>query len=125
MNIVKYKNSKQLKKLAEYQPTMTWAPSHVELGLLNELLRYANIIDGLNIQQKRELRRKLEIMVEQEKDYSMHEQYIDDFMKEIPDRSFILGYKAINKKREYFFCGEICLEYIDYLKNVLKPYLKS
>jgi len=39
---------------------MTWAPSHVELGMLGELLRYANIVDGLKESEKRELRDVLE-----------------------------------------------------------------
>ena len=39
---------------------MTWAPSHPELGLLMELLSYANIINGLKETEKRKLRVGLE-----------------------------------------------------------------
>jgi len=39
---------------------MTWAPSHVELGMLRELLRYANIVGGLKESEKRKLRDILE-----------------------------------------------------------------
>ena len=36
------------------RPTITWAPSHPELGLLSELLSYANIINVLKETEKRE-----------------------------------------------------------------------
>ena len=39
---------------------MTWAPSHPELGLLSEVLSYANIINGLDYDKKLEIRDFLE-----------------------------------------------------------------
>ena len=49
-----------LRMSKEYDNLMTWAPSHVELGLLGEILRYANIIDGLRETEKKELKYKLQ-----------------------------------------------------------------
>jgi hypothetical protein len=42
---------------------VTWAPSPVETGLLQELLSYANIINGFKLPIKLELRQKLEVAV--------------------------------------------------------------
>jgi len=57
---------------------MSWAPSHIELGLLSELLRYANIVDGLNDSKKRELRVKLEGQSPKDVfDVELRQEYID------------------------------------------------
>lgn len=45
---------------AKWTSIMTWAPSHPELGLLSEVLSYANIINGLDYDKKSEVRRFLE-----------------------------------------------------------------
>jgi hypothetical protein len=44
-----------------HEVEMTWAPSHIELGMLSELLMYANIIGGLSETARKELRKKLEV----------------------------------------------------------------
>lgn len=49
-----------LRMSKEYSNLMTWAPSHVELGLLSEILKFANIINGLSASQKSELKYKLQ-----------------------------------------------------------------
>jgi hypothetical protein len=54
-------------EMSEFErPTITWAPSHLESGLLGELLSYANIINGLKEGGKRELRRDLEVAVNED-----------------------------------------------------------
>ena len=47
---------------AKSTPLMTWAPSHLELGLLSEILSYANIINGLDYDKRLEIRDFLEGM---------------------------------------------------------------
>ena len=51
------------------QPLMTWAPTHLEIALLGDVLRYANIIDGLGITEKRKLRDNLEIQSSEKDPY--------------------------------------------------------
>lgn len=45
---------------------ITWAPTHVEIGILSELLCYANILNGLKKEQRRTLRTGLQFWVEEE-----------------------------------------------------------
>ena len=90
---------------------MSWAPSHVELGLLGELLRYANIVDGLKESEKRELRNALE---------GKSAECIDDLWKGYLYR---VGKRwALGSKFDPYFLVELCPEYVDYLKNLLKKY---
>ena len=42
----------------------TWAPTHIEIGLMAELLTYANIINGLKLNQRIELKPKLDMLCE-------------------------------------------------------------
>lgn len=65
-------------------------------------------------------------MVEGEKEYRMYCKDVEDIWSEIPHKSYIMGYDTVGKakKKEYYFCAELCPEYIDYLKKVLKPYLR-
>ena len=76
-----------------FKPVTTWAPSHLELGLLSEILAYANLINGLKLTEKRKLRDKLE------------------------------GRKTVYDGNEYTLLCHLCPEYIDYLKKKLKPYI--
>jgi hypothetical protein len=107
---------------------MTWAPSHPELGYLSEILRYANIVDGLSETEKRELRPKIEFAVhEQEKNGYMriYEEPLKTLCERLPDALGFLGYDSIDERlREFHFCVELCPDYIDYLKETLAPYLK-
>jgi hypothetical protein len=104
---------------------MNWAPSHVELGYLSEVLRYANIIDGLGEIEKRNLRIDLEYS---EADPTLGEGYWGDQnrLAEIWD---VLARRAtlfsVDTTQHVHFRGvELCSEYIDYLKTVLEPYLR-
>jgi hypothetical protein len=92
---------------------MTWAPSHVELGLLGELLRYANIVGGLRESEKRKMREVLE-GTSAEKVTELIYGFFDGEIR--ASQSF--------DEKEPFFVVELCSEYIDYLKEMLKPYLK-
>lgn len=119
------------------RPVMTWAPSHVETGLLGELLRYANVVGGLNEAEKKKLRRKLEVIydvpekVEKRIKYNRHayEKWKKEILDELSgiDMEFHLGCREIGKggEVETVFCVELCSEYIEYLKKLLKPYLKD
>lgn len=102
---------------AEYKPMMTWAPSHVELGLLSELLRYANLIDGLSEVEKRTLRPLLEVRRYVKKDKVLYEMDVELLKFKIPS---FLSSKTRGKP---YVCFELCLGYVDYLKKVLKPYI--
>jgi len=92
---------------------MTWAPSHVELGLLGELLRYANIVDGLSETEKGKLRNVLEGKAFED---------IWSLRNELPeDKIIFLDYEPVTG--ESIFVVELCIEYVDYLRKLLKPYI--
>jgi hypothetical protein len=114
-----------LKGFKVKKPTMTWAPSHIELALLSDLLHYANIIDGLNETDKRTLRYDLEIMVNMEDDFfTMNMKRFNDLNSRFYNKSVLMGYEEKHEKGKLpLFCIELCPEYIDYLKEILKPYL--
>ena len=116
---------------------MTWAPSHPDLALLTELLSYANIINGLKESEKRDLRTKLGVArlehVDGELGVVIYSPYGQEEM-EIEDKITVIYSQKPNndsKKSTYptevplHVCAELCPEYIDYLKKVLKPYLKE
>lgn len=92
------------------QPIMTWAPAHYETGLLSDILRYANIIDGLKEEAKKELWDKIESPV--------HEAMTGERIK---------GAKSLvcwSDEGFEFLAVEMCPEYINYLKEVLEPFIK-
>jgi hypothetical protein len=66
------------------QPIMTWAPSHLEIALLGDVLGYANIINGLKEREKRKLREKLEIQVKEKNPYPFDSQTIDELVRGAP-----------------------------------------
>ena len=114
------------------KPIMTWAPSHVELGYLGEVLRYANIIDGLNENEKNDMRPFLAAESEQ---YSIFAEatILDRFnsnehMARLRDVLFgkheLYCIEKENEEIEIRFRGiELCEEYIEYLREVLKLYM--
>lgn len=110
------------------RPIMTWAPSHREMALLSDLLHYSNIIGGLSEDARRDLRYDLEITVVEkdlEKDeFAIDEKRLADLDRRFPNPCVFLGFDR-NKEGIYgaFFCIELCPAYIDYLREVLKPYL--
>jgi len=113
------------------KPIMTWAPSHVELGYLGEVLRYANIIDGLNESEKNDLRPFL--AAESDPYFFVDTSVLDRFnsnedLARLRDVLFekreLFCIEKENEQIDIVFRGiELCPEYIDYLKEILRPYL--
>lgn len=102
---------------------VSWAPSHPEMALLMQLLGYANIINGLKESEKRRLKAKLEGVTEMEESDTF---YIQDFRKDIgKDKKTVVYVEHGEPVHLMHCCIELCPEYIDYLKKVLKPYLKD
>lgn len=95
---------------------MTWAPSHIELGLLGELLRYANIIDGLNESEKREFKGML---TGDDDDASWYR-----YANLNPQRMLVEGRGLEPNPEEPALVVELCQEYVDYLRKILEPYTK-
>lgn len=97
--------------------------------MLSELLSYANIINGLKEAEKRELRKKFEgiSFEELKKGAEGKDVYLFDHLKpDVMDKGHyvLLGYEFDKSKKEkWVFCVELCLEYINHLKKVLKPYI--
>ena len=105
------------------QSVMTWAPSHVEIALLGDILRYANIIDGLNEAVKRNLREKLEIQSSEKDRYLIDATANwEDFFKGTPAGLPMIAFVGGD---DWFLCCKLSTEYIDYLSNAIKPYLKN
>lgn len=120
---------------------MTWAPSHPELAYLSQILSYTNIIDGLDVAEKRELRTKLEVvdrkngidgLILPEDFFEVEAFFSKDQTGNEREALALIGKKTLagfdvekNGQTDHFFCYELCPEYLDYLRNVLKPYLRN
>jgi len=104
------------------KPIMTWAPSHVELGYLGEVLRYANIIDGLNESEKNGLR---PLLAAESESHLLTDPY--DHLRlrvALSDKRELFCIEKENEEINFAFRGiELCSEYIDYLGEILKPYM--
>jgi len=107
------------------QAIMTWAPSHVEMGLLLELLLYANIINGLSERDKIELKEKLlglHAVYNEEGDvtYEIDEQVTENFVFYLEfDRKLLKGRPVVMEK---YCMPQLCWKYIEYLREVLRLY---
>lgn len=137
---IRFKKKFKDESLEFERPTITWAPSHPELGLLSELLTYANIINGLKEMKKRELRTDLEIAVEGNGKLRLYKAPIENLLQQLPNKKLLFEappfaifffshnhVEVYDKKKidkDSLFCIELCPEYIDYLKETLAPYLK-
>jgi hypothetical protein len=116
------------KVLSAKKAWMTWAPSDPELALLTELLRYANRINSLKEFEKGELRAKLEGVrkggynpetVEYDADLVIAD--TSEIPKEIGEDKLHFIYKEKDEREfDLCLCVELCQEYIDYLKKLLK-----
>jgi hypothetical protein len=109
---------------------MTWAPSHPELGFLMEVLSYANIVNGLKVEQKIRLKSRLEarrkwIVHGGHMNEITYLGYSDEEMKEIFGENVKLAVYVDDPEKDIplRFGIEICEEYISYLRNLLKPYM--
>jgi hypothetical protein len=97
------------RKKSHKKAWLTWAPSHVELAMLSDLLHISNIVDGLQYSAKRKLRPLLE------GDFQTDEE-ADEFMRMFPmDIESWVGPGPM--------VAELCEEYIEYLNKVVKPYI--
>jgi len=105
---------------------MTWAPSHTELALLSDLLHYANVIGGFPEDVRRDIRYDLEIAVQEEDGtFGVDEVRFADIDRRFPNPYAFFGYDKDKKGAKIaFFCVELSPEYIDYLKEIVKPCLK-
>jgi hypothetical protein len=106
-------------------PIMTWAPSHREVALLSDLLSYANIIGGLSGNIRRNLRHNLEIVKKGEEGFVIDWKTIDALFERISHPYIFVGFDLKKGEMEKFCCFELCPEYLDYLKEIVKPYLKE
>jgi len=107
---------------------MTWAPNIPEMGYLLEVLKYAFLVNGgLSESEKRTLRTKLEAredsIVSGRRACTVPKNIENEIGKD--KRVVIIDESLTKPQEEPAICVELCPEYIDYLKNVLKPYLKS
>lgn len=100
------------------QMIMTWAPTHLEIALLGDVLRYANIIDGLDISEKKQLRMKLEIETKENNPSFLNNFEIEKLRCNVPFTIMI----SLEGKEDWYICSKLTSEYIDYLKNVVNPF---
>jgi hypothetical protein len=129
----------------------TWAPSHVEIALVTELLTYANFLNGLKPEIRKSLRTSLDIFFEtlednrritrgetsyEDRDVRKRaESAINDYnyfkwsvdRHTDKERGTLWGceYNTKEEKCEPVFCVELSFEYLEYFKNLLKPHLKK
>jgi len=109
----------------EKRAMLTWAPSHVETGLLSEILGYANLINGLHEIEKRGLKDKLQgtnVKWEIGVDQSKLARDFDNIYEQTGIENFMAKPDPETKEWEIMF--ELLPKYVDYLRNLLKPHLK-
>lgn len=104
------------------QPIMTWAPKHLEIALLGDVLRYANIIDGLDEGEKRKLREKLEIQIKERNPYPFNSADFEDLIRDAPPSTTMIAFEGAD---DWFFCSRLNSEYVDYLRKVMVPFQSS
>lgn len=101
---------------------LSWAPSHPEFCFLTELLTYANLINGLKPNLRRKLRLKLEGKTFREKREGHEYTYFEidsELLHSMPEGTMasFAGQNGIS--------FEVRLEYVEYLRKMLKPYLEQ
>lgn len=137
------KEVKEGKIIVRDRIVTTWAPTHIENGLLSEILSYANRINGLKPQIRQELRPKIAIgsnVLEYVKrarfgeiaddDEELMKNQLDTYsnlislVKLTGDEPCLLGcdYNFKEEKCESIFCTALTENYIEYLKTLIKPY---
>jgi len=111
------------------RPWISWAPSHIDMALLMQMLCYANIINGLKTSEKKKLWFELEgkkhlhdkgLSEHALASYALPDAIIEQIGSDIKVMAF--G----DPKDEYVShtCVELCSEYLDYLRRLLRPYLR-
>jgi hypothetical protein len=103
------------------EPVMTWAPNHFEIAFLGDVLRYANIIDGLNETKKRALRPMLEI---QDKLKAPHDLKDLDFYEVLKYAKNTPTFMMISDEGAdgWFIACTLNSEYIEFLRKMIEPY---
>jgi hypothetical protein len=130
----------------EGRSMMTWAPSHVEIALFGELLLYANIINGLSEETKMSLIKELQgftsmknlskqmrsemdgLIINAMKEAGASEDDIGTievlhplYVKEVGrGKKCLLLVNEVTK--DIYFCPMLTQGYLDYVKELLKPY---
>lgn len=100
------------------QMIMTWAPTHLEIALLGDVLRYANIIDGLDINEKKQLRIKLELETKENDPCVLNNFEIEKLSSKVPFTIMV----SLEGAEDWYICSELTPEYIEYLKKILHPF---
>jgi hypothetical protein len=111
---------------------VTWAPSHVETGLLMEILSYANIVNGLKTKEKMELKPLLEVRRKAIGRCPVCKQLLPHIcthetgiLRELVerDKKWVAYANKPEEDQEFSFCASLCPEYIGYIRELLKPYV--
>jgi len=125
--------------------TIAWTPSHIELALFTEILRFANAVNELKLDNKRELRDKLQLssffegiinwykrseegVYEDWKDAVFnYSEGFSNVLDRLQDREVLISSELSSDRSrlDQFICFPVCQEYVDYLKEILKPYLEK
>jgi len=110
------------------RPWISWAPSHTDMALLMQMLCYANIINGLKPSEKKKLWFELEGKKDlHNKVLSEHEltsfAVPDAIIEQIGSDIKVMAFGDTKDEFVAHTCVELCPEYIDYLRKLLKPYL--
>lgn len=99
---------------------LSWAPSHAQFCLLTEVLTYANLINGLKPHIRKKLKFKLQGMLNEK---MCTERNRDHFLIDY-DMLSKMGDKAIvSFSGQDYLSFEVCQEYIEYLRKLIKPYI--
>jgi hypothetical protein len=107
----------------ELKAIMSWAPSHLQLALLTELLGYANLINGLKYKEKIKLRNELEGKEIIKWFQSKPRVGLKGDLFDTSSDFLVTIITGENKKPTV--CFEISSEYLGYLRRLLKPHLKD
>ncbi len=123
-----------------YTSVITWSPSHVEVGVVGELLCQANLINGYKEERRMRLRPYLEFWTDKEEERRWREKYENlagsRHPPELPDTWYkqlealdllkeALGFKkllVLKRSEQSPLCAELCPEYLDYLKLILEKH---
>ena len=110
---------------------ISWASSHLEMALLMQLLCYANIINGLKPFERKKIWFKLEgkDVWEYVPDYYKPRFAAPDTVsKRIGKDTKVILYKNLrddSNGHAIHTCVELCPEYIDYIRGILRPHLSD
>jgi hypothetical protein len=122
---IDYQWRKQYKCKRAERSWITWAPSHIEMALLMQLLTYANIINGLKPSEKRKLWKE----IEGKKRFNFEDLEARlyaaprEIIKQIGSDKKIMTYADPKVEDNLCTCAELCPKYIDYLRKTLRTYL--